>query len=361
MGKYNHSSMTRSQRSCEGRHGVLLVPVQIDKVWSNQNGSLGDMSNNNYFTNQNSNNTGAAHHPFITMGFRSDGKGHAKAHITMPDVTYFKNKLLVQFAYMSSGVLTPVGDVASVANGTFDPTTNIATLTWDGTIPGLGASTPQDWVVVAGLDANGDGVLQPSEIAVQSVYKVRAKNSADYTADRAALIAAANTVGLFRGVAGSFLNAFCFDTPLSGAIATTTTLQITDSRLDVSVGALFQPNGGGSIHNYEFPTTSALSNEVTTSYNFGNLVRGQLQLHTAEVLAHNFSTDSDGTHTFSWPVSTVFFFDDNDPDLEDAMHGVNANFTLTARVRGSDKTIISLTYNGNITDLYDFDWPPTSY
>jgi len=351
----NSGAMLATATGSDGAsHHVMLLPLQIDKVWSDQNGNLGDMSNNNYFTSQNSNNTGSAHSTFMMMGFRSDELGHVKAHITIPDMAYFKNKLLVRLAIQPDG---PGTQIIPVGDGTYDPTSNIASMTYDGIYNGSGSSSLiGDWLVVAGFDANGDGDLQASEIAAQTTYKIRAIGSSDYTASMAflqtsALIARTTTLVPY---ASAFLNAFLNDSsPGHNSSASTTTIQPNDPRLDYNVGALFMPAGGGSIKHYDFPETSDLAESVAMSATFTAEIYSELGNHANLMENYNYTQP---TQQFTWTVDKALNFLPDDIDLVEAFGGVKLHIVTTVLVRASDKTVLSVAYTGYISDLYDFAW-----
>ena len=331
----------------------MLVPIVIDKVWSDQNGSLGDMSNNNYFTNQNSNNTGSDHSAFMIMGFRSDGLGHVKAHINIPNASYFTNKLLVRLAIQPGGPGTPI---IPVGDGTFDATTNIASMTYDGMYNGSGSSSLiGDWLVVAGLDTNGDGVLQSSEIATQSAYKIRAIKSMDYADDIAFLQTGAIVGGVAQvPYASAFLFTFLNDSsPQHGSSASTTTIQPNDPRLNYNVGALFMPTGGGSIQHYDFSETSDLADRVALSNTFTSEIYSELNANANLIENYNYTQP---THQFTWTIDKSINFASPDIDLIEAFGGVQLHIVTTVLVRASDKTVLSVVYTGYITDLYDFYW-----
>ena len=175
---------------------VLLLPFQLTKVWSDQNGdTCGDVSGINYFTNDNLPGTDHAGHQrknYMMMGFRQDGKGHAKASLYVPGMPdAIKNKLVVQFAVSSGGVVFPEGGIATVANGNLttgtDPGTMTATLIWDDKDPNNGDLVSGDWMVIAGIDQNGDGKLQASEIASQTTHVIREIPSVTYEASKVQL------------------------------------------------------------------------------------------------------------------------------------------------------------------------------
>jgi hypothetical protein len=274
----------------------------------------------------------------------------------MPNMPYFTNKLLVRLAIQPSGpgtAITPVG------SGTFDSTTNIATLTYDGANSSDNGTT--DWLIVAGIDLNGDGVLQASEVATQAADKIRAVTSTAYNTDLAFLILGENTIGRFiQPDAGDFLRAFVNDEAVDGATATTTTIQVNATApqpLSVNVGALFQPNGAGSIRNNVFPADGILAIDIESSATFLAYVTNILASHHAEVDAYFAANPTSAPHQFGpWTGPTALALTDD--DLIDTLDNVTANLTVTVTVANT-KVAQSIATTGTISDLYNFTWPDT--
>ena len=204
--------------------------------------------------------------------------------------------------------------------------------------------------------------MQESEIAAKSKYKIRPIIPAEYTAKKAALVAAANSIGFLWPNARYFLNSFCYNTPLDGA--NVSTVKIGVNSLDHNVGVLFAPNGSGDAFEYKSTMYTAISDKVATSVALTRAINIELlQAHSYEVSNYNFGTEL--AHDFQWKVgqssiifaeSSVTSLDLEDDDLHLVMNQAGLNLTIVVTVRASDKNVVKIRCIGNVYDTYDFDW-----
>jgi hypothetical protein len=369
---------------------LLLLATQIDKVWSDQNeNTLGDMSNNNYFTNQSTSGTGAGiiygdnntgpivPNNFLTMGFRGDS-AYIKAHIQVPGCPQaLKNMILVRVVNHLGGpqfnAPQPMANPVSYANG-IDSGTDIATLTCSDAAPCIGAMNQinaSDWNVVLGFDTNEDGQLEASEITTTSKYPIRAIDEATYLLDVGKLVAVVgggNSIFLNRTFAAYYLAAFLTNSSVEGSddnasgptiILPSEPIPYVPQSIQENVGALFNSSGTATIFNNSFDVDSELSIEVEGSPDFHKYIKGFLDSH-ATAITQLMSQSPGDSVSATWIDSSDFTglsFDDDDVDLEDALHNVEVGRLTISVVVNPNGSLEQLTCSGYIEDVYEFYWP----
>ena len=169
------------------------------------------------------------------------------------------------------------------------------------------------------------------------------------------------------------MQAFLLDTP-PRTDATPINIQPSDPTLggadpepdlDFNVGALFKPAIGGSVMFNEYPATNPpndLSDEVYQSSQITSRVQTSLTNHANLINTGGHTTDSDGNWVVTWtePGGGIKFNTVPDYDLYWAFNSCNvSDLMIIATVNPSNRSLIKISYSGNITDLYDFNQTST--
>jgi hypothetical protein len=125
-------------------HAIMLVPVQIQKLWSDQ---LTGVTDANYLPNR----TGQGDRPYLLMGAAQsnnfDLKGHLKAKVSVPVAAGLRNKILWRLAGKSGGTYIP-------ENGTSTYNTNGDEVTI--TLDNPRTDDENSYYLVAGYDQDGN-------------------------------------------------------------------------------------------------------------------------------------------------------------------------------------------------------------
>jgi hypothetical protein len=138
-------------------HAIMLVPVQIQKLWSDQ---LPGVTDANFLPNG----TGQADKPYLLLGAAQsnnfDLKGHLKAKVTVSAPPAIRDRILWR--------LVREGGDSQPENGS-------STYNLDGTEVTIVVDNPTNdfdgYYLVAGYDENGDGQLSASEVSIMPKYK----------------------------------------------------------------------------------------------------------------------------------------------------------------------------------------------
>ena len=334
---------------------------------------------------------------FLTMGFGSDKNAHVK--VLLDDSTLLaslKSKILVEFVANAPSSSAPTyGPGASFANQQILSVSgmDIASLSWSGP-PGMSSPAttfepdPSDWNIVVGIDSNGDGILEPSEIVSTTKYGLRVVNPASY-ASAVNWLTAFDYGALFAPdwnhvIPSEYLHAFLTNTQITGSDSPPTTVNITSSEtwpnlpqeIEINVGAVFDVTGAATIPNYTFGSDSAISDEIGNSEDFLESIINQVFQSSDFIQKINASLQphagASGTYQFPYPVpiQIIALGNDNDPapdltdpELKDALHNVTlgpnpgqTGFLITATVDIKSQAIVALHFQGIISDIDEFHW-----
>jgi len=158
------------------QHALLLLPVEVMRVWSDQlPGVEANYLADARYNGQDSIGTGLGDKKYIFLGAsqsnNSDGKGHIKAQVVISGTgtNSLRDKILWRLAkYDNSGNLTVASGSSSYA--TYDANSQVVSVTVDKPDDD---DTNTDYILVGGYDANGNGQLEASEanIIPKCLYK----------------------------------------------------------------------------------------------------------------------------------------------------------------------------------------------
>ena len=204
--------------------------------------------------------------------------------------------------------------------------------------------------VLAGVDMNGDGVLQSEETTVVLENAVRLLNHSDYTYSCSLLSGAA---GVAPGIGSHLLQAFLNDSIPADVI--TSTVALTAEELTHGVGAVWSFDCDATTRMYIYGQSTDVATAVGEDSAVVNTVKTALESHSAEV-ASWFATNSVGVHVFGpweWGGNGVEL---DGLGLSLAFGHVNPTGTMSVAVRRSDLKVMNMTYEGQFTDVYDFSY-----
>lgn len=227
------------------------------------------------------------------------------------------------------------------------------------------------YTVELGVDVDGDGVLQNSEITSSTLgtstnpLTVLGVTTADYTSARADLIILAQGADIGgRNFASRFLFRFLDELGLySGDITPSATVlgtvQASDDRLTHAVGANLAIPNNVALERYADGTEP--SNDIEESKGLKNTIKSVLDSHGAEV--QQFFVDNPGidVHVFDFavPATTPIDLGADGQDLAVSIGRARVDGTLQVNVRRKTNGKIestSVTIDLVLTDLYDYDY-----
>jgi len=350
-------------------HGVMLIPAQITKVFSNQ------------FTGLEFNGlpTGLPYHgdlnnPMI-MGCNTG---------TTANLSLVIDKVPTSFIAKFFVGVRQAGQTTILAStqAQLAPTrTHLQFSAIDGTGGSDGSNSSNKYEIILGYDANGNGQLDPSEVSI--VYAGSGTSSSSSPQDKVVVITQSDytkaATYLQNNVitsSGSVL-AFLFPTAASfaqtfinpateppGAASTYFTLYSNDPNLKHPLGANWTASGSvgsATAAFYTFNATSNISSLVANSKSIKQIILNQIALQKGTVLAY-FAANPTAT-VYDSPnlpyTASNFSFSDLDPrsDLWLTFGSVNTltgHFQFTATKNGTAIDLTDANYDGTFTDLYDF-------
>jgi len=338
------------KKSTNVDHGILLLPIEIEKVWSDQLPGV----EVNFFqkTATPKNGTGRADKPYILMGARDDGKAYVKARLGSDIPSSFDNLLLWRLA-VKNGEPKP-------GSFTFDHSKKEVSITADSLV------AEGDYQIVVGYDANKDGQLSKSEINVRSEWTFKVISRSRYNTAVTSIRDAAAQAIVATPNASLLLTAFADHTTPQEATAPTTTIARSDpAGLTHNVGILFTPtaNPGNSIEaNFAGNSFMAITAAQTVSIN--NWLSDAFESKRQEVLQTFQNLDpSILVYTFDWEFTGTLNFGrypNSSKDLDMFLAIGKVKFTIRAEVPVHRSGYIDIETGvrlyGVITDLYDFDY-----
>ena len=369
-------------------HAVLLLPVEVMRVWSDQLPSveanyLADAS----YNGQSSIGTGNDDKRYIFMGVsqtnNNDGKGHIKVQVAIPGGDTIRNKILWRLAKTDgSGNLTISAGTSSYAN--LDADTQVVSITIDKPDDD---DTGSDYILVGGYDLDGNGQLSSTEanIIPNCLYKGQRLPFAIKVVSQTCYNNAVNGITSYANGwiasalphARCLLNAFASGNhPDESTSSAVTTIDRLEPGLDHPVGILFDSGkssnnglgkaGPGTSYIAIFAPQTQMASDVANSTTMKNWLQTKLSSsnNCAYVKQYFISHPNDDYAELSFDVSTVdasgkekgldFNFT-TDIDLWFAFGKVNVTAVASVGVdRGFNVRDISIT--GNVNDLYDFNF-----
>lgn len=310
--------------------------------------------------------TGSEHLPYIMMGTRDDSNAYVTVTVTVaPDTPETRAKALVALIRSDQRTMVEAPALSNIINLSFSPTP----LSFD------------YYRLAYGIDLNGDGHLDPSEIINDTRWQFRVASRGLYTSTKLALLVG----GLLPGItfpdpslpiASAFLLAFVNDNAGSIPDALSVADIVSINELDENTGAVFGGTGTAPVvHDY-------FSNPSTV---YGAVMNSQA-MHDAAVLTINNSkagiknlmlaTPVGGTQEFTLqligntgnPSGMEFAFSiappyPQDQDLGLAFHFVNLNASLQITVAKNAQSYqimsaaivdSSATTKATISDVYQW-------
>ena len=318
----------------EGRVGKIIVPgIRLKTAYSDQ--LLGRTANPLPYVHPNPQFT-------MYMGARNDNKGYLQVEASILPTEDAAHALI---GIRRMGTTTILAS-APLQNGGKTP------------VSFNNAGNFQRYEVVAGLDANADGILQNSEVTAVMPKQFVLVTQSDYDNADWALWGLGGLGGMFTDVAADLLEAFRTGAIPPGATSARRTLDST--ALTHPVGAIWNFSNTARVAHYTFPQSSGVAQAVANATPVKNAIRSRLGTVTqrAEILVYFMQNPTVMEHTFGpWEIPpTGVVFGGANPDLLFAFHGVNISGQMLVTVRRSDRQVTSITYEGSFTDLYDFDY-----
>lgn len=209
--------------------------------------------------------------------------------------------------------------------------------------------------VISGCDVDSSGTLDPSEVAAESPFFVRAETPSAYGSNVASL----EGLGGIGSVGGPFAAAFARGVSAPGSVVMRQAiLHSKDPSLTHPVGAVW-PAG-----------TSCVANVDVETFNDGTVVSDAVEedaeiveavaLATSANISAILSCVASGTGPivtcgpFAWTIKDPFgaFID---PDLFLGFGGVTARGLVDVKVNKATNAVTEVHYFGKLEDLYDFD------
>ena len=223
------------------------------------------------------------------------------------------------------------------------------------------AGSFQRYEVVAGLDSNADGILQPGEVSETMTNQFVLVTQSDYNSADNTLADMVVGSWLPLKTAASLLHAFRTGTTPSGATRVAD-LTLNSTQLSHPVGAVWDANNTAQVAHYIFGDSSSVAQTVaSTSPVIGVFLKhlGTPQ-QSNEVRTFFANNPTVSEHTFgTWQVpastNTLIGFSLVNTDLLFAFGHVRISGQMQVTVRGSDYKVMSFEYEGSFTDLYDFE------
>lgn len=343
-----------------GKRVIFLLPVEITKIWSDQfpGSDANQLPNKPAPSHVGS---GAAKHEYILVGGRNPGQHvYIKAKVEFPDVPDLKAKFKFALARMSGDVPFIKGPSATIdENGELlVQTSQIDAVSYSSNDP------PQDYAIVGGYDANGDG-LANSEVGYISKYRIRPVSFSAYDGNRAWL--SAYVIGgwiVNRPFSAEFLQAFRTGNTMSGigGSVVNETMSIEDEdQPDHHVGIAFNSSNSGPIRRYVWSQYSMLAYEIAASQAVTGRIGPRLasSVIRSEVQSYVWQT-GEFQKTFTWtlhPTENDVLLDFPEEDLHTSFGSAwlkNAQIKVT--VDKDTLTATSVVVQGTLTDLYDWNY-----
>jgi hypothetical protein len=329
-----------------------VYSVAVNTVYSNQvPGEVANYLPGNAGGGSGYNSTDPNGKQYILMGVRPDDIAYARADV---DVVGTAPSDLV-FELMETGT----GFSAGPDSGPAVPAPSGSGTVLLKSAPVTGSNVVS-YYVGYGLDANGDGQLQASEILDWAPYQMKVVDQTTrdgaisrLTVDEGLAIAGVLYVNEF--VASNWLYAFLHDVGLEDAINVEGSISTADTNLSHHVGAIFHGQTG-PVNLAEFGPTSLVADEILNSAELKQTVSALIKPDLQTILVQG--TDING-HFIPPYVKTVsnqtIVFNDN-VDLARSIHGANIDSLTISDVITSDGSIESARVSGIISDTYDFDY-----
>jgi hypothetical protein len=382
------------------QHGVMLVPVEIMRVWNDQLPGV----EANYLADANYNGlssigTGLDNKNYIFIGAaqsnKFDRKGHIKAQMassntganseTMTDS--ISNRILWRLAKSDdTGILTVASGSSSYAH--YDASSQVISVTIDQ--PDDDPTT--NYILVGGYDKNNDGQLDAGEVSIipqclynggRIPYQIKLVSSNYYNNALSTLKGSgADIIGSFLPHAKGLLDAFSTGAlPSEATSSLATTVDRLEPGLDHPVGILFDASQsstawGPPLNNIPLPHAGAgasiiavfgpatqMASDVANSTAMNNWLQAHLSTPAnAATIKDFFETNPSANFgNFSFALSDTLDFNlTTDVDLWFAFGKVTVSVVAEVEVdRGYNVQSISVT--GAMNDLYDFnfDGPPS--
>ncbi len=351
--------------------------IEIRKVWSDQ--FPGFVAN--FLPPTGHNNGSGKNTNFILMGVRDDGqhyRGFAKAEIVInPDITS-RERVLVRLALLKNGRIDKIPDRSRgtiVENGVI--VASMSTLME----PSIFGDRIDDYIVVAGIDANNNGELDLQEITSDKIgyrFKIISKARYDFSRDYF------NTVTSSYFIlphARNFLRSFTNNSVPGGADKYSEDIILANTHnLSHRVGIELLDDNTGRIKKYVFPSNSDLSSKIRSHPNFLTLLQQTVENNRDQILEHfrNYPVNEQEFEPWDLIASSIhfdlltgtgpdaYYCDDSEgktTSLCDLYYAFGKadfeNVKVIAKVkRDADNNVdlVSVSIIGNLKDLYDWDY-----
>jgi hypothetical protein len=275
------------------------------------------------------------------------GKGYAKITIDPPVTDQDKGKLLL-WKISGSGTASPLeGDFSG------------------GTEPVSELTPAMDYVLYVAWDANGNETLDDVGDVIIFKSKISVFSTANYTLSQITLTTGAYLKKDEMPFATSLLYIFSGENPLSSPniqykpdLIGSKMAQVRDPRLTHKTGAPFNGDSSAIIAEYIYNDNSGPSNMMENSDEILEFIKRQIDVRKEDIKLY-FNDKPVGTeYAFSFSTDNAdIHFGGNDLYFSTAAAKVAISGIITIKKDedGSLK-IPSININGDIDDLYDFDY-----
>jgi len=338
---------------------VLLVPIEVTKIWSDQFSG----SDANQLPNKPSPShvgSGAEKHKYILVGGRDPGQQvYIKAEVEFPDIPYFKSKFKFALARMSGDIPFIKGPSATIdENGELSlQTSQIDAVSYSN-------DEPEDYAIVGGYDADGNG-LANSEVGYISKYRIRPVSFSAHDGNRTWL--SAFVIGGWindRPFSAAFLQAFLTGSTMSGVGGTVgdETMSINDEdEPDHHVGIAFDASNSGPIRRYSWSRYSMLAYVVAGDQGITGMIGVRLASAAIKSEVQSYAWQPNETEkTFSWTLHAT----QNDVLISFANWDLHTSFGsawlknahMKVTIDKNTLTATSVVVEGTLTDLYDWNY-----
>ena len=242
-----------------------------------------------------------------------------------------------------------------------------------------------DYVLVAGVDSNGDGNLDQNEIMDTSPWSYRVVPQSTYSASKT-FLQTSNIISF--SLAGNLLSAFANGVELYPPAFTSQSrlaaLNINEPCLSHNVGAIFGAGGAAQIPLYTFPSTSAFAQDIRDSQTVAARIQDTISANLGAITSYFSDNPSEQSYTFdpvplvdssrralggsdctyqdsTTAISTNFAINDGDTsDLFIALGSVNLSGMVSLKYArdptGRPQYFGATLSNATVYDLYDFDY-----
>lgn len=362
IGRGSYKDPANPQADWEG-HGFMLVPVDVQKVWSDQ---LPGVTDANYLPNK----TGQGDRAYLLMGAAQsnnfDLKGHLKAKVNVPTAPELRDKILWRLAGKSGNTYTSENGM-STYNAAGDEVTVV--------LDNPRTDEQNSYFLVAGYDRDGNGQLASSEINFEPKYQWRHRVNGQiviedhdyevkivarstYDQSRQTLTDLSNTwdsAGLSQ--ASRLLTAFLTEAPPTGATSQPAPIARDEQGLTHAVGVLFQPPGNPGVSlSAQFSPASQMTATLLESESLNNWVSDQFETKRQEV-DQRFRGTTNAVETFIWQFTGDLSFSViSDPDLFFALGKTTIAVRVEVEVNRALYEVQATALTGSVMDLTDFDY-----